>query len=251
MNDFLTRFVWIMPGGWKRVVLNICLVLWRLFSGDLWKTEWEVSNAVLKDIERERKEKMMGFLQCEEVREMRTFSGEIGIRGDMLREFRFKWACEKMEESGFYERLTRVREEEKAAEEGRNSVTRGEEKPKVVTLPMRHGKMKRTRFMDLIFLILSGLKLLIESMSQKSVIGPRNPSQYLGNANWLPVTEKILALKEEDDPSPLIVQWVELRQPSRIDWLTLLDKLKEEKTHLYLKVQCSLFFCCYHCQLHN
>lgn len=60
----------------------------------------------------------------------------------MLREFRFKWACEKMEESGFYERLTRVREEEKAAEEGRNSVTLGEEKPKVVTLPMRHGKMK-------------------------------------------------------------------------------------------------------------
>lgn len=142
MNDFLTRFVWIMPGGWKRVVLNICLVLWRLFSGDLWKTEWEVSNAVLKDMEKERKEKMMGFLQCEEVREMRTFSGEIGIRGDMLREFRFKWACEKMEESGFYERLTRVREEEKAAEEGRNCVTRGEEKPKVVTLPMRHGKMK-------------------------------------------------------------------------------------------------------------
>ncbi|KAJ6938536.1 hypothetical protein NC651_005075 [Populus alba x Populus x berolinensis] len=47
-----------------------------------------------------------------------------------------------MEESGFYERLTRVREEEKAAEEGRNSVTLGEEKPKVVTLPMRHGKMK-------------------------------------------------------------------------------------------------------------
>jgi hypothetical protein len=108
----------------------------------LWKTEWEVSNAVLKDMEKERKEKMMGFLQCEEVQEMRTFSGEIGIRGDMLREFRFKWACEKMEESGFYERLTRVREEEKAAEEGRNCVTRGEEKPKVVTLPMRHGKMK-------------------------------------------------------------------------------------------------------------
>ncbi|KAJ6938537.1 hypothetical protein NC651_005076 [Populus alba x Populus x berolinensis] len=80
MNDFLTRFVWIMPGGWKRVVL------WWLFSGDLWKTEWEVSNAVLKDMEMEMKEKTMGFLQCEEVQEMRTFSGEIGIRGDMLAE---------------------------------------------------------------------------------------------------------------------------------------------------------------------
>lgn len=68
------------------MVLNICLVLWWLFSGDLWKTEWEVGNAVLKDMEKERKEKMMGFLQCEEVQEMRTFSGEIGIRGDMLAE---------------------------------------------------------------------------------------------------------------------------------------------------------------------
>lgn len=29
------------------------------------------------------------------------------------------------------------------------------------------------------------------------MIGPRNPSHYLGNANWLLVTEKILALKED------------------------------------------------------
>ncbi|KAJ6730936.1 hypothetical protein OIU85_021692 [Salix viminalis] len=74
---------------------------------------------------------------------------------------------------------------EKAAEDGENSVTMGEQNPKVVTFPMRHGKMKY-KIHGLIFLIRSGLKLLIESMSQKSVIGQRNPSQYLGNAYWLP-----------------------------------------------------------------
>ncbi|KAF9686815.1 hypothetical protein SADUNF_Sadunf02G0029000 [Salix dunnii] len=97
-----------------------------------------------------------------------------------------KWVCEKMEESDFYKRLNSVREEEscreKAAEEGENSVTMGEQKPKAVTFPMRHGKMKY-KIYGLIFLILSGLKLLIESLSQRSVIGQRNPSQYLGNAN--------------------------------------------------------------------
>ncbi|KAJ6920718.1 hypothetical protein NC651_014337 [Populus alba x Populus x berolinensis] len=50
--------------------------------------------------------------------------------------------------------------------------------------------------------------------SEKSSIGLRNRSQYLGNAKI--VTEKILALKEEDDPSPLLAQWAELQKPSRI-----------------------------------
>ncbi|KAI8029528.1 hypothetical protein LOK49_LG01G00659 [Camellia lanceoleosa] len=46
------------------------------------KTVWEISNEVLDDMNKARKkEKMKGFLQSEEVKEMRRFAGEVGIRG--------------------------------------------------------------------------------------------------------------------------------------------------------------------------
>ncbi|KAJ6681159.1 hypothetical protein OIU74_019603 [Salix koriyanagi] len=251
MNEFLSRFVWIMRGKLtevykdcdKQTINNMLLVivgkvvsemekggldqmldvavatLSQEFSRDLWKTVFEVSNAVLADMEKEKKkEKMKGFLQCEEVQELCRFAAEIGIRGDMMREFRFKWAREKMEESDFYESLKRLREEvkaqEKAEEEGKNAVAMGEE---AATM----GEEKP--------------KLLIESMSQKSSIWPEEPKPISGKCKI--VAEKILALKEEDDPSPLLAEWAELQKPSRIDWLTLLDKLKEQNTRLYPKVE--------------
>lgn len=278
MNEFLSRFVWIMRGKLtevykdsdKETINGMLLVivgevvsemerggleqmldvsaatLSQGFSRDLWKTVWEVSNAVLADMEKERKkEKMKGFLQCEEVQELCRFAAEIGIRGDMMRDFRFKWAREKMEESDFYEGLKRLREEvraqEKAEEEGKNAVAMGkeavimdEEKPKVVTLPMRHGKINYKIY---------GLDLSNPKWAQvadrihesEKLDWPEEPKPISGKCKI--VTEKILALKEEDDPSPLLAQWAELQKPSRIDWFTLLDKLKEQNTRLYPKVE--------------
>ncbi|CAK7346354.1 unnamed protein product [Dovyalis caffra] len=268
MNEFLSRFVWIMRGKLSEVYKDcdkqtidgmLLIIVGKVvsemekgglehmfsaavatasqdFSEDLWKTVWEVSNAVLEDMEKERKkEKMKGFLQCEEVQEMCRFAGEIGIRGDLLREFRFKWAREKMEESDFYEGLKRSREEEgkNAVTMGEEAVTMGEEKPKVVTLPMRHGKIKYKIY---------GLDLSDPKWAEvadriheaEELDWPEEPKPISGKCKL--VTEKIVALKEEDDPSPLIVQWAELQQPSKIDWLALLDKLKEQNPHLYLKV---------------
>ena len=41
------------------------------FSEDLWRTVWEVSNTVIEGMNKERKkEKMKGFLQCEDVKQM-------------------------------------------------------------------------------------------------------------------------------------------------------------------------------------
>ena len=88
-----------------------------------------------------KKEKMKGFLQCEEVKEMCRFAGEVGIRGDLLRELRFKWAREKLEEHEFYEGLERLRKETQS--EGNAIDVPKEEKEKVVVgLPKRRGKIR-------------------------------------------------------------------------------------------------------------
>ncbi|GFS41501.1 pentatricopeptide (PPR) repeat-containing protein [Actinidia rufa] len=191
MNEFLSRFVWIMrrklsevysdcdkktidgmlviivekvisemeKGGLEQMLGSVEATPSHDFSEDLWKTVWEVSNEVLDDMRKARKkEKMKGFLQSEEVKEMYRFTGEVGIRGEMLREMRFKWAREKMEESEFYQSLERFREEESHFQKreeavhnkseimgeeavGYDSVV-DEEKPKVVSLPKRHGKIR-------------------------------------------------------------------------------------------------------------
>lgn len=287
MNEFLSRFVWIMrgklseayPESDKKTVDGMLLIIVgkvvsemekggleqmlgaaaatpsQDFSEDLWRTVWEVSNVVLEDMQKaQKKEKMKTFLQSEEVKEMCRFAGEVGIRGDMLRELRFKWAREKMEESEFYQSLERLREEEEAQEEV-NLVSRatgeegsfiggdaedsvGEEKPNVVSLPKRHGKLKYKIY---------GLDLSDPKWAEVAdkihetgeVIWPQEPKPITGKCKL--VTEKILSLQMEDNPSLLLAEWVELLQPSRIDWIALLDRLKERNTGLYFKV-CSYFF---------
>ena len=190
MNEFLSRFVWIMrrklsevysdcdkktidgmlliivekvisemeKGGLEQMLGAVEATPSHDFSEDLWKTVWEVSNEVLDDMLKARKkEKMKGFLQSEEVKEMYRFAGEVGIRGEMLREMRFKWAREKMEESEFYQSLERFREEESHFQKEEEAVHNkseimgeeavgydsvDQEKPKVVSLPKRHGRIR-------------------------------------------------------------------------------------------------------------
>ena len=118
-----------------------------------------------------------------------------------------------MEESDFYEGLKRLREEvraqEKAEEEGKNTVamgeeavTMGEEKPKAVTLPMRHGKINYKIYgLDLSNPKWAKVADRIHELEEHD--WPEEPKPISGKCKL--VTEKILPLKEEDGPSPLIV----------------------------------------------
>uniref|UniRef100_A0A2P2J6B6 Uncharacterized protein MANES_05G158200 n=1 Tax=Rhizophora mucronata TaxID=61149 RepID=A0A2P2J6B6_RHIMU len=276
MNEFLSRFVWRMrgklseayPDSDKQTIDGMLLIIVEKvvsemekgslgqmlsaglvipsqdFSEDLWRTVWEVGNSVVEDMEKERKkEKMKGALHSEEVKEMCRFAADIGIRGDLLRELKFKWAREKVDENEFYESLEWLRKEKNALEKEIAEVkstgtiaeeaVMDEEKTKVVSLPKRHGKIKHKIY---------GLDLSDPKWAEVAdkihetgeIIWPQEPKTISGKCKLL--TENILSLKEEDDPSPLLAKWVELLQPSRIDWIALLDKLKGQNTNMYLKV---------------
>lgn len=220
------------------------------FSEDLWRTVWEVSNKVLVDMNKERKkEKMKGFLQCDEVKEMCRFAGEVGIRGDLLRELRFKWAREKMEEHEFYEDLEKMKKETQIVdEEIKNEseenvdvdagvrVDGSVEEKKVVGLPKRKGKIR----FKIYGLDLSDPKW--EQVADKiheagEVIWPKEVKPITGKCKQ--VTEKILSLKEKDGDDSLLTllaEWVELLQPTRVDWINLLERLKSQNYPLYFKV---------------
>ncbi|KZV28866.1 protein NUCLEAR FUSION DEFECTIVE 5, mitochondrial [Dorcoceras hygrometricum] len=281
MNEFLSRFAWSMrqkvnevyPASDKETIDGMLLIIIEKvvsemekggleqmigvaastpspdFSEDLWRTVWEVSNAVLQDMVKEKKkEKMKVFLQSEEVKEMYRFAGEVGVRGDMLRELRFKWAREKMEESEFYQSLERLREEHPQIETpeenhlAKENIDRkegvgyasdvAEDKPKTVTLPKRHGKIKYKIY----GLDLSDPKWVeVADKVQESgkVIWPQEPKQISGKCKLL--TERILSLQEDEDPTPLLSEWVGLLQPSRIDWINFLDRLKQQNPRLHFK----------------
>ncbi|XP_028804154.1 pentatricopeptide repeat-containing protein At1g03560, mitochondrial [Neltuma alba] len=268
INEFLSQVVWIMrkklieayPASDKQTIDGMLLIIVgkvvselekgglqpimnsaasasQDFSEDLWRTVWEVSNTVLDDMNKERKkERMKGFLQCEEVKEMCRFAGEIGVRGTLLRELRFKWAREKMEEHEFYESLERLRKEAQAEENVKTDSVKVDavgETSKTVTLPKRRGKINYKIY---------GLNLSDPKWAEvadriheaEELIWPPEPKLLSGKAKL--ITDKIISLNEMDDPSSLIAEWVEIHQPSRIDWVNLLDKLKEKNVPLYLKV---------------
>ncbi|XVE69863.1 hypothetical protein DITRI_Ditri10aG0025800 [Diplodiscus trichospermus] len=206
------------------------------FSEDLWRTVWEVSNMVLEDMEKARKkEKMKQFLQSEEVKEMCRFAGEVGIRGDLLRELRFKWAKEKMEENDFYESLERLKDG-KPANGGKifnEQAVVAEDTPTVTSLPKRKGKIKYKIY----GLDLSDPKwaeVADKIHEREEMVWPQEPKPISGKCKL--VTEKILSLKKEDDPSQLLTEWIELLQPTRVDWITLLDRLEQQNPDTHLKV---------------
>ncbi|MED6148245.1 hypothetical protein PIB30_051322 [Stylosanthes scabra] len=283
MNEFLSRFVWMMrkkvresyPDSDKGTVDAMLLVIVDRvvselekggfdgvvgaataafrpgddgdFSEDLWRTMWEVSNVVIEGMNKERKkEKMKGFLQCDEVKQMCRFAGEVGIRGDLLREMRFKWAREKMEEHEFYEGLERMRKEAEAEdnEEDEQGGTEhedvgvgvAEEGGKVVGLPKRKGKIKYKIYgLDLSDQKWASVADRIHEAGE--VMWPKEAKPITGRCKI--VTEQILKFKEEegsDELLRLLAEWVELLQPSRVDWKSLLDRLKQQNLPLYYKV---------------
>lgn len=280
-NEFLSRFVWIMRGKVseaypdcdKKMIDGMLLLIVEKvveeierggfnrvgsappspseFSDDLWSTIWEVSNTVLKDMRKERKkEKMKQYVQSPEVMEMCRFAGEIGIRGDLLRELRFKWARETMEDAEFYESLEQLRdldnsiseseaENAEGAEEGveeEGSFASDETQPRSISLPKRKGKFKYKIY---------GLEL----SDPKWVEIAEKIHEAEEEADWTEtkpvsgkckmVMEKLMSLQEGDDPSGLVAEWVELLEPHRVDWIALLNQLREGNTNVYLKVSLS------------
>ncbi|CAH2036801.1 unnamed protein product [Thlaspi arvense] len=272
-NEFLSRFVWIMRGKVseaypdcdKKMVDGMLLLIVQKvveeierggfnkvgsappspsseFSDDLWSTIWEVSNTVLKDMEKERKkEKMKQYVQSPEVMEMCRFAGEIGIRGDLLRELRFKWAREKMEDAEFYESLERQRDLDNSVaesetvdgEEEEGAMASEETQPRSISLPKRKGKFKYKIY---------GLELSDSKWSEvadkiheaEEEADWREPKPVTGKCKL--VMEKLESLQEGDDPSGLLAEWVELLEPQRVDWIALLNQLREANTYAYTKV---------------
>ncbi|KAF3775538.1 Pentatricopeptide repeat-containing protein [Nymphaea thermarum] len=223
-------------------------------SLDLWTTVWEASNLILEDMRKTRKrEEMKKCLQAEDVKAMCQFARDVGVRGDMLREMRLKWGEEKFSEREFYRSLERLKAESDAASTrliespanagdgsgdvdgiGHSGADGGEEgsSPSVV-LPQRRGKIKyRIYGLDM-----SDPKWgdVAERLSQaEKVIVPEEPKMITGKCKL--VTQKILSLSENEDPSALLAEWAELLEPGKVDWLALLDKLKERNPVLSFKV---------------
>ncbi|KAL8543487.1 hypothetical protein ACS0TY_004143 [Phlomoides rotata] len=272
MNEFLSRFVWVMrkklfeaypdcdkntikgmltiivenvvseieKGGLQQMTGAVSSMPSGDLSEDLWRTVWEVSHLVMQDMEKEKKkERMKSFLQSEEVKQMYRFAGQVGIRGELLRELRFKWAREKMEQSDFYESLERLHKESGESDElGKENAggkeTEGDYNNVVsVSLPKRHGEIKYKIY----GLDLSGQKWekVVDKIHETGeVMWPQEAKPISGKCKI--VTEKILSLQEDDDPAPLLREWIDLLEPSRIDWVALLDKLKDHNSHLYYKI---------------
>lgn len=275
MNEFLSRFVWVMrkklseaypdcdkntiKGMLRIIVQNVVSEIEKGglqqmtgdvpssmpsedLSEDLWRTVWEVSNLVMQDMEKEKKkERMKSFLQSEEVKQMYRFAGKVGIRGELLRELRFKWAREKMEQSDFYDSLERLYKESDESDEVGKENAGGKEINNVASgsLPKRHGKIKYKIY----GLDLSDQKwaMVADKIHESGeVMWPKDAKPISGKCKI--VTEKIFSLQEEDDPAPLLREWVDLLEPSRIDWIALLDKSKDCNSHLYYKV-CIFVLC--------
>ncbi|PWA93993.1 Pentatricopeptide repeat-containing protein [Artemisia annua] len=60
--------------------------------------------------------------------------------------------------------------------------------------------------------------------------GPQVPKAISGKCKI--VTEKILSLKVDDDPTPLIAEWIHLLQPTRVDWI----RINEKNDRLHFKI---------------
>ncbi|KAL9235276.1 hypothetical protein vseg_010049 [Gypsophila vaccaria] len=205
---------------------------------ELTKTMREVSNTVFHEMEVEKtKEKMKKYLQSEEVKSMARFASEIGVRGDLLRELRFKWAKEAMEDAEFYSELNDLKDENKD-DAGKGVVAIGTEGGGANALPKRHGRINY----KLYGLDLSGEKWrqVAEKVHEaEELVWPADAKAITGKCKL--ITEQIVGLgldevEDEARVSELVQEWVELLQPSKVDWVALLDNVKSRDYSVYLKM---------------
>ncbi|KAJ4765196.1 Pentatricopeptide repeat-containing protein [Rhynchospora pubera] len=260
MNDFLSHFVHLLrpklveafPDIARHVLDQMLLLICQKvvhkldgdaavsddppveLSDDLWKTIWDISNSVHQAMIRDNmRHELKKYLHHDEVKEMCRFAGDIGIRGPLLRELRFKWAREKHEEVEFYKSL------EKMYEEGTKQERGEEEKPveklKVTALPERKSRIKYKIYgLDLSDPKWAEVAEGVEMAENEFV--PEEPKPVEGSCRRL--ENKLAALDPgQADPAPLLEEWKELMEgPRRIDWEGLIERIKEKNLDLYFKV---------------
>ncbi|XP_006647498.1 pentatricopeptide repeat-containing protein At3g16010 [Oryza brachyantha] len=199
-------------------------------SDDLWAAVWEVSASVRDGMQRDRvRAELRDYLHCDEVKEMTRFAADVGIRGDMLRELRFKWAREKLEEVEFYRGLDDMRAQAEAAA---NPVALPA--PRLTALPQRKGEIKFK---------IHGLDLsdptwgeVVERAAEAEAhFVPEEAKAVEGKAKK--AEEKLLAVDpRKGDPVPAMEEWKDELWPKRADWMALLERVKARNVELYLKV---------------
>lgn len=253
MNEFLSRFVHSIrpilaqsfPELTKKTLDSMLLLICQRvvtemdgstqeatvdLSEDLWRTIHDVSKSVHEAMRRDRmREELKKYLHHDDVKKMCHFAGDIGIRGGMLREFRFKWAREKLEEVEFYRSLERIRENATKEEE------EGERKSKPVeSLPERKGRIKYKIYgLDLSDPKWTEIAERVEEEEGKFV--KDEPKPVVGRSKR--VEEKFFGLDwKKDELMPVLKEWAEALEAKRVDWLALLERIKERNSDLYFKV---------------
>lgn len=199
-------------------------------SDDLWATVWEVSASVRDAMRRDQvRADLRNYLHSDDVKEMTRFAVDVGIRGSMLRELRFKWAREKLEEVEFYRGLEVMRNQADAG-----AAPAAPPLAKLAALPQRKGEVKFK---------ISGLDLSDPKWAEvaertaeaEGHFVPEEPKAVEGKAKR--AEEKLLAVQpRKGDPAPAMEEWKEEHRPNRVDWMALLERVKARNVELYLKV---------------
>ncbi|KAL6634723.1 hypothetical protein ACP70R_027394 [Stipagrostis hirtigluma subsp. patula] len=200
-------------------------------SDDLWKAVWEVSASVRDGMRRDQvRADLRHYLHCDEVKEMTRFAVDVGIRGSMLRELRFKWAREKLEEVEFYRGLDDMRAQAEAAADETPALP----PPRLTSLPRRKGEFK----FQMYGLDMSDPKwaeVAERTAEAEAHFVPEEPKAVEGKAKK--AEAKLLSVDpRKGDPAPAMEEWKEELRPKRVDWMALLERVKARNVELYLKV---------------
>uniref|UniRef100_A0ACD5YWD8 Uncharacterized protein n=1 Tax=Avena sativa TaxID=4498 RepID=A0ACD5YWD8_AVESA len=199
-------------------------------SDDLWATVWEVSASVRDAMRRDQvRADLRNYLHSDDVKEMTRFAVDVGIRGSMLRELRFKWAREKLEEVEFYRGLEVMRSQADAS-----AAPVAPLPARLTALPQRKGEVK----FKIYGLDLSDPKWAEVAERTAEAEGhfvPEEAKAVEGKAKR--AEEKLLAVEpRKGDPAPAMEEWKEEHLPKRVDWMALLERVKARNVELYLKV---------------
>jgi len=200
-------------------------------NDDLWAVVWEVSASVREAMRRDQvRADLRQYLHCDEVKEMTRFAVDVGIRGAMLRELRFKWAREKLDEVEFYRGLDDKRSDAEAAADPAPAPV-----PRLTALPKRKGEVKFTMY----GLDMSDPKWaeVAERVAEAEAhFVPEEAKAVEGRAKK--AEERLLLVDpRRGDPVPAIEEWKEDLRPKRVDWIALLERIKARNVELYLKVR--------------
>ncbi|CAN6252286.1 unnamed protein product [Urochloa humidicola] len=199
-------------------------------SDDLWAVVWKVSASVQEAMRRDQvRADLRHYLHCDEVKEMTRFAVDVGIRGSMLRELRFKWAREKLDEVEFYRGLDDMRAKAEATANPAPAPV-----PRLTALPKRKGEVKFTMY-GLDMSDPKWAEVAERTAEAEAHFVPQEAKPVEGKAKK--AEERLLSIDpRRGDPVPPMEEWKEEHRPKRVDWMALLERVKARNVELYLKV---------------